>query len=56
MCQWVGHSGAPLFHVSYNYICKKNLIELHMTQDTPRGGSGGGKKFVVSLYIAIYSL
>ena len=54
MRQWVGHSGAPLFHVSYNYIHKKNLIELHMTQDTPRGGSGGGNKFVVSLYVAIY--
>ncbi|XP_019854461.1 PREDICTED: transcription initiation factor TFIID subunit 2-like [Amphimedon queenslandica] len=54
MSQWVGHSGAPLFHVSFNYIRKKNLVELHMTQDTPRGGgSGGGKKFVGPMTVSV---
>lgn len=44
MDQWVGHSGIPIFNVSYTYIRKKNMIELQMSQDLPRGG----KKFVVT--------
>jgi transcription initiation factor TFIID subunit 2 len=44
MEQWVGHNGSPILHTSYNYIRKKNIIELQLTQDVPRGN----RKFVVN--------
>ena len=55
MEQWVGHNGSPVLHTSYNYIRKKNIIELQLTQDVPRGGPGG-KKFVVSFTYAVFTL
>ena len=37
-------SGIPKFMASYNYIRKKNLVELNLKQEVPRGAN----KFVVS--------
>ena len=46
MEQWVCRSGIARFHASFSFIRKKNLIELKLKQDIPRGSS----KFVVSFY------
>lgn len=43
MEQWVCRSGIARFHASFNFIRKKNMIELKLKQDIPRGSP----KFVV---------
>lgn len=37
MEQWVCRSGVPRFHASFNFIRKKNIIELRLKQDTTKG-------------------
>ena len=45
MEQWVCQSGVPRFYGSVNFIRKKNIVELRLKQDTPKGQTS----FVVSL-------
>ena len=45
MEQWVCRSGIARFHASFNFIRKKNMIELKLKQDIPRGSP----KLVVSI-------
>lgn len=47
--QWICSSGIPKFTASYNYIRKKNLVELSLRQEVPRGAN----KFVGSMTIVV---
>lgn len=44
MEQWVCQSGVPQFYASVNFIRKKNIVELKLKQNTPKGKTS----FVVS--------
>ena len=52
MEQWVCRSGIARFHASFNFIRKKNMIELKLKQDIPRGSP----KLVVSIVNAYMHL
>ena len=49
MEQWVCRSGIARFHASFNFIRKKNMIELKLKQDIPRGSP----KLVVSIVVLL---
>ncbi len=42
--QWIARNGLTAFHCSFNYIRKKNQVELRMVQEPPKGYH----KFIVS--------
>ena len=42
--QWIARNGITSFNCSFSYIRKKNLVELRMVQDPPKGY----QKFIVS--------
>ena len=48
MEQWACRGGVARFHSSFSFVRKKNLIELKLKQEIPRGAP----KFVVSYPIA----
>jgi transcription initiation factor TFIID subunit 2 len=52
MEQWACRSGVPRMNVSYNFVRKKNLIEVLLKQEVPRGGA----KFVGQLNISVQEL
>ena len=43
--QWIFRNGGTSFNCSFNYICKKNIVELKLMQEPPKVY----QKFIVSV-------
>ena len=50
--QWISRNGVTSFNCSFNYIRKKNIVELKLIQEPPKGY----QKFIVSVVNYLISI